>query len=154
MLLLSAYYFGHEMTTMSYYRTTFPWGMNTTSYHWWTHYTTYSKYLFHHLITLTFCVNIYYLSNIIFHIILQIYSDKPEIQFASSNKIILIWYERHCFVLRWFFGDFFNQVFNEKRVIVMPKSAGGRAGGRASTFGFRSITLVCFGLLRPNLVCR
>ena len=43
----------------------------------------------------------------------------------------------------------FNQVFNEKQVIVTPKSA---AGGRASTFGFRSITLVCFGLLTPNLL--
>ena len=28
----------------------------------------------------------------------------------------------------------------------------GRAGVRASTFGVRSITLVCFGLLIPNLV--
>ena len=49
----------------------------------------------------------------------------------------------------------FNQVFNENRVIVMLKlAAGGRAasGGRASTFGFRSITLVCFGLLTPNLL--
>jgi len=43
-----------------------------------------------------------------------------------------------------------NQVFNEYRVIVMLKSAA--AGGRASTFGFRSITLVCFGLLTPNLL--
>jgi len=43
----------------------------------------------------------------------------------------------------------FNQVFNENRVIVMLKLA---AGGRASTFGFRSITLVCFGQLTPNLL--
>jgi len=48
---------------------------------------------------------------------------------------------------------FFNQVFNENLVIVMLKAAaGGRVGVRASTFGFRSITLVCFGLLTPNLV--
>jgi len=43
----------------------------------------------------------------------------------------------------------FNQVFNENQVIVMLKSA---AGVRASSFGFRSITLVCFGLLTPNLL--
>jgi len=51
---------------------------------------------------------------------------------------------------------FFNQVFNENRVIVMLKSAagGGWAGVRASTFGFRSKTLVCFGLLTPNLLYR
>ena len=50
-------------------------------------------------------------------------------------------------------GIFFNQVFNENQVIVMLKSAAcGRAGGRASTFGFRSITLVCCGLLTPNLL--
>ena len=49
----------------------------------------------------------------------------------------------------FFYKNIFNQVFNENRVILMLKSA---AGGRASTFGFRSITLVCFGLLTPNLV--
>jgi len=41
-------------------------------------------------------------------------------------------------------------------VIVMLKSAAGgrvwREGVRASTFGFRSITLVYFGLLTPNLL--
>jgi len=50
----------------------------------------------------------------------------------------------------------FNQVFNENLVIVMLKSAAGeraaRAVGRASTFGFRSITLVCFDLLTLNLL--
>jgi len=30
--------------------------------------------------------------------------------------------------------------------------AGGRSGVQALTFGFRSITLVCFGLLTPNLL--
>ena len=46
-----------------------------------------------------------------------------------------------------------NQVFNENLVIVMLKSAaGGREGVLASTFGFRSITLVCYILLTPNLL--
>jgi len=62
---------------------------------------------------------------------------------------------------KWPFLEYvFNQVFNENRVIVSLKSAGGRSGGRAggrsggraSTFGFRSITLVCCGLLTPNLL--
>jgi len=43
----------------------------------------------------------------------------------------------------------FNQVFNENRVIVMLKLA---VGGRSSTFGFRSITLVCLSLLTQNLL--
>jgi len=44
-----------------------------------------------------------------------------------------------------FFGKaLVNQVFNENRVMVMLKSAA--AGLRTSTFGFRSITLVCLGL--------
>jgi len=50
----------------------------------------------------------------------------------------------------------FNQVFNKNRIIVMLKSAaGGHAGGWVGwrqSFGFRSITLVCFGLLTPNLL--
>jgi len=54
---------------------------------------------------------------------------------------------------------FFNQVFNKNQFIVMLKSAAGRGAGGwlgewASTFGFRSITLVCFGLLTPNLLYR
>jgi len=54
---------------------------------------------------------------------------------------------------KWIFFLIFNQVFNENQVIVMLKSAaGGRVGGRASTFGFRSINLVCFSLLTPNLL--
>jgi len=35
---------------------------------------------------------------------------------------------------------------------VVGGRAGMRAGVRASTFGFRSITLVCLGLLTPNLL--
>jgi len=48
-----------------------------------------------------------------------------------------------------------KQVFNEKPSYCNAEVVGGRAGGRvgvrASTFGFRSITLVCFGLLTPNM---
>ena len=63
----------------------------------------------------------------------------------SCLPIINYYYPQIIFII--------NQVFNENRVIVMLKSAeGGWTGVRASTFGFRSITLVCFGLLTPNLL--
>ena len=44
----------------------------------------------------------------------------------------------------------FNQVFNKNLVIVMLNVGGGRACGRY--LWVRSITLVCFGLLTPNLL--
>ena len=47
---------------------------------------------------------------------------------------------------------FYQPGFQRKPGYCNAEAGGVRVCGRASTFGFRSITLVCFGLLTPNLL--
>jgi len=76
-----------------------------------------------------------------------ILGQNPIFWKTSYFSYICLYFEHHSYIFLWIgCRASLNTIF-----VVMLKSA---AGVWASTFGFRSITLVCFGLLTQNLVYR